>query len=311
MELTTVKQQIKSKNLQNIYIFTGDEIAVMDIYINMIAKVSGLEIKIVDSISDIYNKLKNKSFVNKNYCYRILDDKEYMNAEKLWDELSETVGDNIIIFTYTDIDKRNKFYKQMKDNIVQFDYLPEQMLIKYIQKDMDLSSINCKWLIQLCESDYSRILLEVNKMQLYQQSTECETDANEVFKQMLDSGAIYQPPTDAIFECVDAIMKHKPINSFYLLDECYEYGENTLALISVLYQDIRRTLQVQSCTSKDIAKSTGLSGWQIKCAKEHCNYYSTGDLVYMLKLVQKVERGIKTGLIEPQIAMEYILINIF
>ena len=41
------------------------------------------------------------------------------------------------------------------------------MLIKYIQREIDLSERNCKRLIDICDGNYGRILLEIDKIRRY------------------------------------------------------------------------------------------------------------------------------------------------
>jgi DNA polymerase III delta subunit len=187
-------------------------------------------------------------------------------------------------------------------------------LKKYIKKEIALSDKNCEKLIDICEQDYSRILLEIDKIITYFESVDpdCERlDANDTFELLVKDGTIWSPPKDAIFNYVDAVLKHQVNKAFDLLEQCYAVGESTVVLLSVLYTNIKQVLQVQSCNSSDIAKSTGLTGWQIKCAKEKAGHYSIGDLVYMLKLVRDTEMKIKTGEIEEQLAIPYIMVNIF
>lgn len=309
MELTALKNQIKSQNLQNLYNFTGDEVAVMDIYINQIAKVKNLVTKRVDSIADIYAKLKNKSFVNTNFCYIIRDDKEYITNEKLWQELPTVIGDNIIIFITTSVDKRSKFYKQFKDDFVTFEHLPEKMLIKYIQKDINLSDKCCKYLIDVCESDYSRILLEIDKVKQYMKYIGTQ-ESDRTLITMLKEGSIFKPAKDAIFDFVDAVVTRKIQLAFSLYEECKEVGESNIVLLSVLYNNFKQILQVQSCDNSDIAKSTGLSGWQIKNAKERMGKYQIYELVDILRVIQHTEASIKQGIMEESISINYVLANI-
>lgn len=133
---------------------------------------------------------------------------------------------------------------------------------------------------------------------------------DEAFEQLLLDGIIYEPPYDAVFDFVDEVLKCHANSAFDLLQQCYEIGEATLVMIHVLYNTTKQVLQVQSCESNDIAKTTGLTAWQIKKAKEKINYRTISELVYMLKLIQKVEKGIKTGKMEEMYAMQYILVNV-
>lgn len=130
---------------------------------------------------------------------------------------------------------------------------------------------------------------------------------DEAFEKLLVDGTIYQPPKDAIFDFVDAVLRHEVNKSFELLGECYNIGEATMVMLSVLFNNTKNVLQVQACNNSDIAKSTGLTGWEIKLAKEKLGYYDDDYLVYMLRQIQKIESGIKQGKIDEDIAMQYLL----
>ena len=87
MDVATLKAKIKSKQLPNYLIFSGDEWKVQQIYINQIAKATGKEIVPIDSVVDIYSQLHNRSFIQKAVIYKVRDDKELMNSEKLQQQI--------------------------------------------------------------------------------------------------------------------------------------------------------------------------------------------------------------------------------
>lgn len=319
MDASALKAQIQTNKLDPLLVFTGDEWAVQDIFIKQISKVKGLETKRIDSIASVVGKLKSRSFVQKNYIYIARDDNEYMQNDKLQALVKESIGNNMFILLLTNVDKRLKFYKTYKDNIVEFEPLKPMVLKKYIQKQIALSDSACDKLMEVCEYDYGRCLLEIDKIKRYFANTwnkrnERERDGgiswtHKCFEKLLEDGTIYTPPKDAIFEFVDAILDRK-IKCFDLYEQCKAVGEATLVMISVLYNNAKAVLQVQSCESKDVSKSTGLTGFQIMNARKHTGQYRNGELVNIMKLCTKCEQGIKTGRIEEQFAMEYILVNV-
>ena len=69
-------------------------------------------------------------------------------------------------------------------------------------------------------------------------------------------------------------------------------------------------LLIQSCKSNDICKTTGLKNNEVYFNKDKTNYYSIGELVRALKIIQKTEEGIKTGLIDEDKSIDYVLCNI-
>lgn len=307
MDINTVKGHIKQKQFDPMYIFTGPEWMGQKIYIEQISKVTGYEIKRIPSISTVFVKLKNRSFVDKNYIYVVRDDKEFMTNEKLQSNIKTALGNNIFILILTTVDKRLKFYKQYKDSIVEFEPFNSTVLTKYIQREIPLSEKCCQTLIDICENDYGRILLEVDKIKQYAKAGN-HSNMNGVFAHLVDSGTLYRPAKDAIFDFVEAVMCRSS-KCWYLLYESYAVGEANMVLLSVLYNNIKQTLQVQSYHGNDLSKSTGLTGWQIQCAKKHLNKYRDEELIRGMRLLQKIESGIKTGKIEDEVSVEYFLVN--
>lgn len=304
METSTIKLDIKSNKIRPYYIFTGEELKVQDIYIEKLA--NGKTIRRADSFSSIARKLNSGMLLSIPKCYVIRNDIEFTKEDSIWGNLEAIIGSNLIVWVFTSIDKRSKFYKHFKDLICEFNHLSEDVLVKYVQKEIDLKEWNARHLIQLCENDYSRILLEIDKIKHLAQ----DGWYDEAFVSMLDDGTIYQPPRDAIFMWVDAVLKRQKKAAFGLLQECIDIGEVSLTLLSVLYNNTKQVLQVQSCESKDVVKTSGLTSWQVKCAREKCGYYRISELVRMLELIESIEKGIKAGTIPEELAVPYLLAGI-
>lgn len=320
VEIQELKQRIKEDDIPNFMIFTGEEYAIQKIYIQHIAKIKNLTVRYIDSVTEILTELGSQSFLKVNYCYVVLDDKELISNETLQKELISRLNTDILILTLTSVDKRTKLYKTYKDSIIEFNALKSEIMKRYIQKEIKLSDENCDKLIEVCEGNYGRILLEIDKIRRYSTITWNKREIrerdcgwhwiNECFNTLLDDGVLVVPPKDAIFDLVKAILQNKPALAFDLLQNCKEVGESSLAILSVLFNSTKQLLQVQSCESKDIEKTTGLTYWQIRNAKECCGIYSNNNLIYIMKLIQSVERRIKTGEIEELIAVEYVLSDI-
>ena len=167
MDVATLKAKIKMKQIPPYLIFSGDEWKVQQIYIDQISKVTGKEIQRIDDVANIYGKLKNRSFVQKPIIYIVRDDKELMQNEKIQQQIEQVLGDNILIHLLTTVDKRTKFYKAYKDVICDFERLSDTTLKKYILKEIKLSERNVERLIDICEHDFGRILLEIDKIRRY------------------------------------------------------------------------------------------------------------------------------------------------
>ena len=159
MDINSLKAQIKSGKFSPYYIFHGEEHYILKRYIDMIAEKSNLEILYVDSISDVFSKIRQKSLFSNPYLYVIIDDKEFLTNERAWDALGDgrELKDDRVIFYYTSVDKRVKFWKKFQEPGVEFAKLDERILTEYIRKEIPLSEDNCQILIDVCEGDLSRI----------------------------------------------------------------------------------------------------------------------------------------------------------
>lgn len=308
MDISEVKKHIKEKTFDSIYIFHGEEHTVMKEYLKKMADVGKMELTYVNSIFDLVSQSKVKSLIPTKHLYVIVDDKDYLTNDKLW--AFKGVKDAVVVFYYSTTDGRLKFWKNYKDRAVEFTKLTDDMLVKYIQKKIALTDKNCYRLIDACEHDYGRILLEIDKIQNFMVFAEfhqydCTTD--EAVDVLFEDGTIYTPPHDAIFDFVGAFLDREPITAFRLLEECYSIGEPPLRLLLVMYNNTRTLLMIQSSGT---TKGLGLNGFQIKNVIDYKGRYANGELVKILKLIREAEKGIKVGTMPAEYSVESIMVRV-
>lgn len=306
MTFNDMKRQLQARQLDRFFIFTGDELEVQRAYINRIAETNKQTVKRIDTVAEAI-KTRGKGLISNPICYVCRDDAEFQKNEEAWSKIEEMLGDNTLIYLVTKLDKRLKFYTTFEERILTFDYMTEQVLTKHIQEQLNLSAEDCKTLIHICESDYGRILNEVDKIK------RCSGQASnhgDVLRHLIEDGTIYQPPTDAIFSWVDAMLSGKARSAFRLWQECIDLGEPPLKLLLVLYQGVKRLLQVQSCEVKDVSGNTGLTSWEINLVKNHVGVYRTGELVEALRNIKAIETGIKTGEIEEEFSVPFVMVSL-
>jgi len=113
MEITEVKQQIKDKKLQPMYIFTGEELGIMDIYIRKIAEAIDTKPIVVDSVAGVIQKISNQSFIVKQSCYVVVEDFDFIKDESAIESFmrGDIQRNNIVILVLYSLDKRSKLYK--------------------------------------------------------------------------------------------------------------------------------------------------------------------------------------------------------
>ena len=316
MELIELKAHIKSNTIPNFLVFTGEDWAVQKIYIDQIAKVRNLSVKRMETVQEIIPKLGNKTFVTSNTTiYTVRDDEKFVKDDKQWEKIVSLLGNSMLILLLSHPDKRLKFFKVHEPAIVEFSALKPELLTKYIQKDIALSQKNCLKLVEVCEGNYGRILLEIDKIKHYKWDADIVMNAysnkyDMAFEDLLEDGTIYTPPKDAIFDLVDAILDRDISKVYSLYEQCKAIGESTFAIMTVLFNNAKAVLQVQTCTNKDISKSTGLTGWQIMNAKKHLDVYNDEELINIIRLIARSENDIKTGQIDEKYVIDYLLVRV-
>lgn len=308
--IVELKTQIQTKVKQPLYIFTGEEIAVQDAYVKQIIKTFGLEAVRVDTVGEIFRKIQTKSFMVKPKCYIISNDQEYLKNEKVWGQLNSGAiqGEHVIILTYPTMDKRGKFYKQHQATLVEFEKMNDKILSEHVKREVELSNSNCEKLISICENNYSKILLEVDKIKQLASAKEVKPDT--AFANILKENLIYIPTGDIIFELTDAICMRNIKKSYELWEKCKSF-ESPVKIVSILYNGFRSILLVQMAgTAPGVCERTGLTPWQVKLAKEKQGHFTCNELINIIKLLRWVEKGIKRGLIEAEIAVDFLLVHV-
>ena len=309
MNIQELQKQIVNKELDNLYVFLGEEIAIQKIYINKIAEVKNLEVQYIESFSSIYHKLPVNDILNMKKLYVVLDDLDILKEEKLWYDIN--TNGHIVVFKYNSLDKRSKFYKQFENRIVEFEKLSDEVLVKYIQKELPLNNQNCKKLINICNSNYNQILLELDKIRNYHIGNVVFVDSdNEAFEELEKKGAFHKDISDVTFDFVDKVLKRDIQAVYNLQKQLKQIGESNMKLLTLLYNNFKIVLLIQSCKTSDICKTTGLQYYQVKYNQDKTNYYTIRELVYTLKLIQQIESGIKKGTIDEIISLDYLLVSI-
>ena len=318
MKLPDLQRQIVSKNIDHVLLLFGEEVAIMDVYLDRIYKATGGDVFRFDTVKEAYAKLVQRRITTSgSRVFVVRDDKDFFKADKEWAKVFTAAesGADYLIIIYSSMDRRSKFYKQNQEKLCEFEKLSSSVLAGYIDKLLPgMSAQEKEQFAQVCECNYSRILLEADKVKHYAQSTNCKVaqDYGLCFKELLKQGVIYQPIGDITFLFTDAILTRNKKDTAKYLQQAKAIGESEILTLSVLYNGFKHILMVQGLgkDQSEPSKRTGLTPWQVKMAKEKQGHYSIAELVNALKVIRFVEKGIKTGAIDADVAVDYVIVNI-
>ena len=324
MKLHELQKQIVDKQFDKVYVFTGEEVGIMDVYLDKIYSIIGYDVVRVDSVKIAYAKMIQNRISKAPRCFVVRDDKEFLKQDKIWQSVFSLAANSpdYLILIYSSMDKRSKFYKQNTHMLTEFEKLSAEILSKYIKKELPgISEKDACRLSEICECSYNRIMLECDKIRQYISAVAKAGSSNgstsilghgTVLEKFIEQGVIFQSIGDITFKFTDAILTRDHLNTSRYLQEARQKGEPEIMVLSILYNGFKQILMVQGLgkNQSDPVKRTGLTPWQVKMAKEKQGHYSISELIRILKIIRFVEMGIKTGQIDAEVSLEYLIVNI-
>ena len=311
MTILELKDQIMHKKLSNFYVFTGTEIGIMNIYLNQMSQVYGLPIIRASSVASIYSRCTTRSmFGDVTGFYVIRNDTDFTKQDSVFSTIASSIGNNIIVLLFDKIDSRLKFGKAFKDCTIQFDKLATNVLKSYIKKKCKVSDKHAEDLIELVGGSYDLAMLECDKIKQYSQAMNYDDDYS--MSKLMTDGQIYQPENSDVFKFTDAVLSNRPTESFRIARILSENGVSAINSLGTLYNSMKTVMLIQCCPKgSNVCDVTGLDNKQVYFNKKYVGIYDIQTLVFAVKLLYKVIDGIKTGWIDEQYAVNFVLVNIF
>ena len=316
MELVDLMKSISCNSIPHFLILYGEEQKIIDIYIqNIIQSACGKRV-VVDNVSQAIKDNGKKSLDKSVKVYVATEDTAFLTKDESWENVRKSMHKNYLILRYHELDKRSAFVKKNQQNIVEFSHLSDEVLQQYIYRDLpDLSDENSSKLISYCNNDYGRILMEIDKIWQAQSSRlsnfNINLDSNDCFEELDKQGLFHKEIGDITFELTDAVLGGYPELAIKKLDEAKRKGEPAMMIASILYNGFRNLLAYQGLGSnkKGAVERTGLSKGDIWRCSKNVGGYSIEEVKRNMLICQNIESGIKTGTVDEDIALEYLVLS--
>ena len=315
MELVDLMKSISQNSIPHFLILYGEEQKIIDIYIkNIVNSVDGKRV-VVDNVSQVIKDNGKKSLDKSIKIYVVTEDTAFLTRDESWENVRKSMHKNYLILRYHSLDKRSAFVKKNQQNIVEFSHLSDEVLQQYIYRDLpDLCEKNASKLISYCNNDYGRILLEVDKIKQYHEYIACLTNGisiDDCFDELDRQGLFHKEIGDITFELTDAVLGGYPEKAIQKLDEAKRKGEPAMMIASILYNGFRNLLAYQGLGSnkQGAVERTGLSKGDIWRCSKNVGGYSIEEVKRNMLICQNIESGIKTGMVDSEIALEYLVLS--
>lgn len=311
MELVDLMKRISSNDIPHFLILFGEEQTIVNIYLTHILEVTNTKRISADSVSYIMQNINKKRFDKSVRLYVVQDDMAFVRAEDSWETVRNTSTKDYIILRYHSLDKRSAFVKKNQQNLVEFSRLTKEVLQTYISKDLpDLSEKNSSKLVDYCNYDYGRILMEIDKIKQYS-SVRTDLTIDSCFVQLDKQGLFHKEIGDITFELTNAVLGGYPETVIQKLDEAKRKGEPAMMIVSILYNGFRNLLAYQGLGSnkQGAMERTGMTKGELYGCTKNVGGYSIAEVKRNMLKCQEIESGIKMGTIDEDIALEYAVLS--
>lgn len=311
MELVDLMKRISSNDIPHFLILFGEEQTIVNIYLTHILEVTNTKRISADSVSYIMQNINKKRFDKSLRLYVVQDDMAFLRAEDSWESVRNTPAKDYIILRYHSLDKRSTFVKKNQQNLVEFSRLTKEVLQTYISKDLpDLSEKNSSKLVEYCNYDYGRILMEIDKVKQYM-SVRTDLTIDSCFVQLDKQGLFHKEIGDITFELTNAVLGGYTQTAIQKLDEAKRKGEPAMMIVSILYNGFRNLLAYQGLGSnkQGTMERTGMTKGELYGCTKNVGGYNIAEVKRNMLKCQEIEAGIKMGTIDEDIALEYAVLS--
>lgn len=299
MEFFELKKELDNNKLRKVYFFTGEEKGLRDKYIQRICTRTPIK---VNSFSNIKDRLLSKNLFNSTSDFYIVDnDKSFLSYENSLSDLEKSVGKNVLIFIYDNLDMRNNFFKTYANYFFHFNKLNSDQLCGYVQNSINVSKELAVTLSEFCHNDFNTIDLEMDKLKNLK-----EPITFELITELIEDSFV-----ESDFTFLDNISKRD-------IEKTLDFANNTkasdaLKYIGSLYSRFRSLFVVQSFShlpNIEVAGKTGLTLFVVEKLRAVIDHYTFEELIRNLRLIQQTEVDIKTGRIEALLGFHYLICRI-
>jgi len=275
---------------------------------------SGLNLIYIDAINNDFNDLLNnfrttsmfaekKLVILKNVFSNSKFQEEFLDEIKKISELKDIA----VFFEDAPVDQRTKFFKALQKyaKCQEFKPLQPAMLKKWMATEaakynskIDFEAENM--LINFAGNNLWQMANEINKLANYKK---------EGIIVRADVELLVRPNVENdIFKTIDALASKNKQQALSLLHKHIENGDNCLYLLSMVAYQFRNLLIVKELIDKKKSLAgCGLHPFVAQKSSYLCSQFSMHELKKIYQRIFEVDSDIKTGKIEPELALDLLV----
>lgn len=220
-----------------------------------------------------------------------------------------------LVFTADKIDSRRKFFQQLKklDALVEFKPLSERQLPTFVRNHLEgqgfsMTGDALSLFVNRVGLSLLEVMTELEKLTLYAGQPRL-IDVADV------QAVVSSVRAENIFEIGNAVGRQNVGRALQLGRHLVADGEAPLKILALLTRHYRqlwkaREMQVEGCSSRDIARGAGVPPFVVEGLVAQAKRYSRKDFRRAFALFVEADLAMKSSGSQPDVVLESLLMNL-
>lgn len=317
-------QDIKQKTYKNIYLLCGEEAYLRNQYKKklkeaLVAEGDTMNYSYYEGkdiiVHEVIDMAETLPFFADRRVLMIENSGFFKNkCEELADYMAEIPESSFFIFVETELDKRNRLYKEVKKRgrIVEFGTQKEDTLMKWIlgmlkKEGKNITRETMQTFLTKTGSDMQMIKNELDKLTAYAEGRDVIT-AEDV------EHVCTTQTTNKIFEMVNAIADGKQKKALELYEDLLALKEPPMRILFLIARQFHQLYQVKLLSKEgvpqaEIAKQAGIVPFAVKKYQTQAKSFSEEELRGAVEECVAGEEAVKTGAMNDRLSVELIIMK--
>ena len=235
-------------------------------------------------------------------------------CDELADYMSEIPESTCLIFVETEIDKRNRLYKEVKKcgRVVEFGTQKEDVLMKWIlgmlkKEGKNITRETLQVFLSKTGSDMQLIKNELDKLAAYTEGR------NVITTEDVEQVCITQT-TNKIFDMVNAIAEGNQKKALELYEDLLSLKEPPMRILFLIARQFNQLYQLKILSkegmhSSEIAKQAGIMPFAMKKYQAQVKNFTEEELRTAVEECVASEEAVKTGAMNDRLSVELLIMK--
>lgn len=321
--MNIIKEHIKNSTYKPVYLLYGSESYLKKLYRNKLKdgilgdsdamNLSYFEGKSID-ILEVRHMAETMPFFADRRLIIIENSNWFKSSTEFADVLKELPESTHIIFVESEVDKRNRLYKAVKElgYISEMNGMDERNLRLFAvslfgKEKKKITDSTLTLFLNVVGSNMETICNEAEKVICYAIEREVITEQDIL-------SVCTEQITNRIFQMIDAIAQKNQGKAFKLYYDLITLREKPLSILFLMIRHFNLLLQVKQLSAsfmnqKTISSKIGVPPFAVTKYLTQAKNFTKQQIIESISFGTDLEEQVKTGKINEQICVEFMLVK--